>query len=565
MSAEAPSSNGNAAAWAELIAAVVVAFLVWHVGLAMTTDLRLSDVKVTLDALKDFSPAAVAGNPASRWVPAAVIGLILMIGYTAFRMWFAIWWHRRRHGRGKSKGMSSGKELAQRIRGHKNAPTFVTPPLLKVDNKPIGLRAEDVGLILAPPRQMKTSAVAANQVLDAPGSVVATSIRADLMRLTITARKKRGPVWVLDLENLSGHPERATFPFVAGCEDAKVARERAAGMAAAIPLGGKDSGAHFADGVRAILRCLLHAAAVEGGTFKDVVRWSQNFRDETPAEILRTKSPNPEWANTLDRWMRDDNPDTIGNTKTSLDRVMDTFMDTSVSDQLSVEPGAEGAFDIDRFLSEPSTLYVIVDDEASASVAPVATAIVSSIVKETNVLSQKSETERLDPIVDLVLDEMVNICPLPALPKMMSSGGGRHLRTFGYLQGWSQAEQRWGKEGAQTIWDSAQMKLALTGLADDTLLEKFSRLIGHHWVTTQSHSESSGASGMSGSTQWNERRERIMEPEAIRKIDEGSAVLLYREKDAIATLMPWWDRPDAKELAAGRDAVKAQAWSKADD
>lgn len=70
---------------------------------------------------------------------------------------------------------------------------------------------------------------------------------------------------------------------------------------------------------------------------------------------------------------------------------------------------------------------------------------------------------------------------------------------------------------------------------------------------------------MSGSTQWNERRERIMEPEAIRKIDEGSAVLLYREKDAIATLMPWWDRPDAKELAAGRDAVKAQAWSKADD
>ena len=542
MSAEAPSSNGNAAAWAELIAAVVVAFLVWHVGLAMTTDLRLSDVKVTLDALKDFSPAAVAGNPASRWVPAAVIGLILMIGYTAFRMWFAIWWHRRRHGRGKSKGMSSGKELAQRIRGHKNAPTFVTPPLLKVDNKPIGLRAEDVGLILAPPRQMKTSAVAANQVLDAPGSVVATSIRADLMRLTITARKKRGPVWVLDLENLSGHPERATFPFIAGCEDAKVARERAAGMAAAIPLGGKDSGAHFADGVRAILRCLLHAAAVEGGTFKDVVRWSQNFRDETPAEILRTKSPNPEWANTLDRWMRDDNPDTIGNTKTSLDRVMDTFMDTSVSDQLSVEPGAEGAFDIDRFLSEPSTLYVIVDDEASASVAPVATAIVSSIVKETNVLSQKSETERLDPIVDLVLDEMVNICPLPALPKMMSSGGGRHLRTFGYLQGWSQAEQRWGKEGAQTIWDSAQMKLALTGLADDTLLEKFSRLIGHHWVTTQSHSESSGASGMSGSTQWNERRERIMgargDPQDRRRLSGAAVPGERRDRHAHALVGP---------------------------
>ena len=561
MSTEVQSSNGNAAAWAEVIATGVIAFLVWHVGLAMTTDLSLSEIGTTLDALKEFSPAAVAGNPASRWVPAALIGLILLIGYIAFRMWFAIWWHRRKHGRGKSKGMTSGKDLSARIRGNKAAPTFVTPPLLKVDGKPIGMRAEDVGLILAPPRQMKTSAVAANQVLDAPGSVVATSIRADLMRLTVTARKKHGPVWVLDFENQSGYPERATFPFVAGCEDARVARERASGMAAAIPLGGKDSGAHFADGVRSILRCLLHAAAVDGGTFKDVVRWSQNFRDETPAEILRTKSPNPEWANTLDRWMRDDNPDTIGNTKTSLDRVMDTFMDSEISDQLSVEPGAEGAFDIDRFLSEPSTLYIIVDDESSASVAPVATAIVSSIVKATNVLSQKSETERLDPIVDLVLDEIANICPLPGLPKMMSSGGGRHLRTWAYLQGWSQAEQRWGKEGAQTIWDSAQMKLALTGMADETLLEKISRLIGHRWVTAQSHSESSGASGMSGSTQWNERRERVMEPEDIRKIEEGSAVLLYREKDAIATLMPWWDRPDAKELAEGRDAVKAQAWS----
>ena len=46
-----------------------------------------------------------------------------------------------------------------------------------------------------------------------------------------------------------------------------------------------------------------------------------------------------------------------------------------------------------------------------------------------------------------------------------------------------------------------------------------------------------------------------MKVEEIRKIPEGKALLLYREKEAIVQLTPWWKRPDADHLH------QSQKWS----
>lgn len=556
-----PNSNATTWAWVEIICGVVVAFLAWHVGLAWTTGMRMSQVGTTLDALKRFQPAAVAGNPASHWAPAAIVAVLLLLVYVAARVALGVWWRRRRQGpgrkRSKREGLSSARQMSKRVAGAKEAPTHVTASLVRLRGRGIGARAEDAGLILAPPRWLKSAAAAIPLVLDASGSVVSTSTKPDVLRATLRTREKAGPVWVLDLDNISGYPDKATFPFVAGCEDPKVARERAQAMSAAKPIDDGKAGSHFAEGVNAILRALLHAAALDGGTFRDVVKWSQDFDDETPAEILRELSPTPEWGTTLDQWMREDNPDTIGNTRTSLARVMDVFMDRSITEALSVEPGTPGAFDIDEFLSGPSTLYLLVNDEGSASVAPVVTAIVSSLVMEATKQSQHTRSGRLSTMLDLVLDECANICPLPMLPKLMSEGGGRHIRVWVFIQAHSQLVTRWGKDAAETIMSSASFKLVFGGLWDSDLLERISKLIGGHWVQSQSHSESSGASGPSGSTQWSERRDRWMYPEDIRKLAEGTALLMYRELDAVVELVPYWAREDADELKAGEASVLA--------
>jgi len=47
-----------------------------------------------------------------------------------------------------------------------------------------------------------------------------------------------------------------------------------------------------------------------------------------------------------------------------------------------------------------------------------------------------------------------------------------------------------------------------------------------------------------------------MTVEDIRKIPEGNALLLYREKEAIVQLTPWWKRRDADQLH------QSQEWSR---
>ena len=44
-----------------------------------------------------------------------------------------------------------------------------------------------------------------------------------------------------------------------------------------------------------------------------------------------------------------------------------------------------------------------------------------------------------------------------------------------------------------------------------------------------------------------------MKVEEIRKNPEGKALLLYREKEAIVQLTPWWKRHDADQLHQSQD------------
>jgi len=138
----------------------------------------------------------------------------------------------------------------------------------------------------------------------------------------------------------------------------------------------------------------------------------------------------------------------------------------------------------------------------------------------------------------------------------MSDGGGRGLHTWIFAQSMSQLVGKWGPEAATTIFESSAAKIIFGGLADETFLEKISRLIGTHQVTQTSKSLQRNRAGRdTTSTSTSEQEERRMKVEDIRKIPEGNALLLYREKEAIVQLTPWWKRPDADQLH------QSQEWS----
>ena len=133
---------------------------------------------------------------------------------------------------------------------------------------------EDVTIVFGGPRTGKTQWLA-GRVLDAPGAVLVTSTRTDLLR-AVRARCGRGggrcscstpSAW-------PSSPSTITFDPLTGCADPVVATERATDMIAATagtPSGGDRE--FWEAQARRVLAALLHAAALGGKRMRDVLSW----------------------------------------------------------------------------------------------------------------------------------------------------------------------------------------------------------------------------------------------------------------------------------------------------
>jgi type IV secretory pathway TraG/TraD family ATPase VirD4 len=156
-----------------------------------------------------------------------------------------------------------------------------------------------------------------------------------------------------------------------------------------------------------------------------------------------------------------------------------------------------------------------------------------------------------------VLDEAANY-PLPSLPSLVSDGGGSGITTLAVLQSLSQARDRWGREAAGAIWDSAIVKIVLGGSANADDLNDLSRLIGEKEVKEWSETVLAGTGGRSVSS--STRRRPILEPSEIRRLPIGHGLLLLRSaRPIMMKLQPWTARNDAGDLVAARRRFEGPA------
>lgn len=551
----------------ELTVLAVLVGLLWHLALVITTALPVTDLVATVRALLHWaigvvlptqaaSAVAVGGNPAANWGPPVTVWATLTVLVIAawIASLFALKRRRtRRQGGSGQYGLSSHRQLTQLIRGPQKARTV--PATFWLEGKPIAERAEDTGVVYGPPRGGKSTMIVAAKVALAEGAVITTSTRPDVLRLTAGIRRQTGTVYVADFDSLSAWPDKVRWDMVRGCEDATVAAERAAAMVNAIPRSSERSSAddYFDHGCIVILQALLHAAALVEGTMRDVLRWSESFKDQEPANILRERSPEVKsWAGSLDEWCRENNPDTIGNTKTTLSKVTGPMKNERIMSLLcptEEEPG----IDITTFAQSSNTLYALCQPSTSASTAPIVTALVDSIVQSAIRAAGRTASGRLDTYLSLILDEAPNTCALPSIPSLMTAGGGSGVHTWLLAQAPSQLVTRWGKDGAETIFNGAAAKVILGGMADQEFLERVSTLIGREWVE---HLSSSVGTGRHDEPTVNTSRsmqlDQKMPLEKIRKLPSGKALLLYRELEAVVDLVPWWDLPQADKFRASQ-------------
>jgi len=406
---------------------------------------------------------------------------------------------------------------------------------------------EDSMVVLGPPRSGKGMNLVIPAVLDAPGAVVTTSTRPDNLTVTLQARKKLGPVAVFDPQGLArGVPAGLRWSPVRGCEVPRTAMLRAAALCADAGEAVTES-SYWRQQTHIAVRCLLHAAAVGARPTSALYTWSLSAPMAAEAvEVLSTHpGASPGWGKALDSICGAD-PRTRDSIWSMVTNAFSALADPDVLEALS--PGDDEAFDPEEFLSERGCLYLLGTASGASATANLVAAFVEDVVEAARCLAARSVGARLDPPLALVLDEAANY-PLPSLASLMSEGGGTGITTMAVLQSLSQARDRWGRERAGAIWDSAIVKVVLGGSANADDLADISRLVGERDAEERSVSNGSGGRTVSVST----RPRPVLEPSMLRRIGFGHGLLLLRSAPpAMLTLRPWTARRDAAQLRAAR-------------
>jgi type IV secretory pathway TraG/TraD family ATPase VirD4 len=417
--------------------------------------------------------------------------------------------------------------------------------------------AEDSYLYLGPPRSGKGVHLIIPQTIDAPGPALVTATRADTLAHTLPLRAERGPVAVFDPQGLAGErAPRLRWAPQRGCDDPLTAIARARALAAGAQLnnGTVTDGAFWQQMTEAVLRCYLHAAALDDATMRDVLGWVARPADPAPVRILRGASTAaPGWAEELVAQSNAD-PRTRDSVWAGVRRAVDALADPRVLDACS--PPEDQQFDTAAFLRSGGTLYLLGTTGAQLTVAPLITALVEDLVDAARRQAATMPGSRLDPPLTLLLDEAANIAPIPSLPNLLADGGGSGVTTVCVLQSLAQARARWGPAGADAMWDASTTKVVLGGLAHADDLARISRLAGD--VDDDVHTRSYGPNGPAGSV--SPRRLPALPVERLRTLPAGHAIVLARRTPPVqAALTPWWAGEHAERIHAAMSGARGGA------
>ncbi|HET6915237.1 MAG TPA: type IV secretory system conjugative DNA transfer family protein [Acidimicrobiales bacterium] len=416
--------------------------------------------------------------------------------------------------------------------------------------------AQQALLVLGPPRSGKTSALAVPNVLCAPGPVIATSTKLDLMSATLGARSG-GRRWLLDPTGsvLSDPPgvTRLRWSPVSGASTWDGALLMARSMTrAARPRGRLGESAHWTERAEALLAPLLHAASITGAGMDSVARWA--LRQElSPAQTVLATHGTTTASDVLAGIAATDPREQSG-IWSSLAGVLAAYRSDAVLDNASCEN-----FDPAALPGSNDTIYICAPARQQDLAAPIVVAFLEQV--RSAVYAAHSRDTGLAQLT-LVLDEVANIAPLPDLPALVSEGGGQGVSTIACLQDLSQAKGRWGQaaEGFLSLFGT---KVVLPGIGDMATLETVSRLAGDIDVPVRSVSHNPASGGLFGSetVTWSNQRQRRLPPDAVNQQPPGCALMLCGAAPPVHVgLPPWWATVPFSRAVAPVERARTLGW-----
>jgi type IV secretory pathway TraG/TraD family ATPase VirD4 len=200
----------------------------------------------------------------------------------------------------------------------------------------------------------------------------------------------------------------------------------------------------------------------------------------------------------------------------------------------------------DGLLDQRATLYLIGDAKASKLLRPIFLALLSEIVDRAYERATLAGG-RLELPLLLCLDEAGNVAPLPNLAEIASTAPSHNIQLVSIFHDLAQARSRYGKQ-AETVVNAHRARMLLPGVADLETLQYFSGLVGEEEAPEFTRTTGAGGSSRSRGI----RRRPLVAAEALRRLPDGHALLLYgRLAPMRVALRMWFADRRLKRLAAG--------------
>ena len=441
--------------------------------------------------------------------------------------------------------------------------------------------------VLASTRTGKTTSVIIPIVMEAPGPVITTSSRMDVIEATLAMRRDgfrtsgredyaggspqhgQSEVWIFDPTGICTDPSYAPYAInwdpVAACIDDRRALNLASAIVGTADL--KGDNANWAHIATTIVRSLLAAGAVSGKGLDDVYFWSQSMDGIIAAANILKNCQDDDLrglAAPLQALM-DDDQRTRSNKMLSVSTSFEALGIKSIRQWLRPDPDRE-RFDMRRFLSGRGTVYMLsplrsTQGEAAANEAVFASMFLSEARDMARQMAAESGFGKLEPPLSLVLDEVANITPWEGLPQLFTAGSGDGIWSVAVVQARNAARAAFGDGEEKQMWDNSQ-KLIGPGQSTSEVLQGISDLVGEYDENRSDLSFNGfNGAGLLSSLGFLPRTERrkALPVDSVRRIPMGRFLLVSSNaRPAAVTTVPYWRRgwrrrssADARSIGRG--------------
>ena len=557
MSSIVKRSNPSAAGAEAVLVWAFVALAV--LALATTWSATHVAAKIDGDPAPPGNPFTVLfGIPSGEvaWTPTATkaaiaisVALLLLVGFIAsmtlklFRQTTTIDKADRHMARGQQLG-ALRKTSADKVAKRLGSPYGPGVPIVgTLSGKTLYRTWEDVVIVLAGPRVGKTTSFVIPEILSAPGAVMTTSNKADVVQTTRAYRSTLGQTWVFDPQRLVSEPMTWWWNPLSYVINEVKARQLADMFEAASHDPEAKVDGYFGPKGRDLLANLLLTAAVSNKPLTQVYLWLTDPADDTAAVILQDHGY--DLISAAVRSAMSAAPEERSGIFGSAEQ-MASFMLNREATRWVTPPTSAGVqeFDPHAFVRTTDTLYSL-SKEGQGSAGGLVAALAAAVCEAAEDLAKTEPNGRLSTPLLVVLDEAANVCRWSELPNLYSHYGSRGILISTYLQSPAQGRAVWGNDGYEKLYSAANIKVYAGGVDDMKYLTDLSKSIGNY--TYDRPSVSSGRNGRSVTRQ--EQSDLILDVADLRALPRGRAVLLASgTRAALVRTLPWMDGPHAKAV-----------------